>query len=73
MKFSNDTVVDILLLLAKEMGTDGVEGITPQFLLALHVLQEIKLNTTFEDRFFAVPLAVGFAGEMCSFRFGFSI
>ena len=39
-------MVHVLLLLTKELGTDGVERVATEFVLSLHVLQNIDLEST---------------------------
>jgi hypothetical protein len=52
-------VVDVLLLLAEELGTDSIESVTAELVVALDNLQHIHLQSTINVDGLGVTLAKG--------------
>jgi hypothetical protein len=48
LKFGNDGVVNVLLLLAQEVGADGVEGVAAELVVSLNDLQDVHLEASID-------------------------
>lgn len=65
--------MDIFLLLSEELGTHGIQRVTPEFVIALHDLKHVQLKPAIEHGLFRVPLTVSFGVEVGVLDLGFDV
>ena len=63
LEIRNNRVVDVLLLLAQELGTDRVECVRTQLVITLDDLENIKLDTAKDRNVLALARAVRLGRE----------
>lgn len=64
LELGDDRVVDLFLLLAEEMGADGVQRVGTELVVSLHDGEDVELQSTVEVDRLGVARPVGLGAEV---------